>query len=76
MDRGAWQATIHESQRVRHDLVTNTQMHMHKLLTVHSHEKNNNNYSLFEIISEVLYFLDFGIMMLWFYEDDDLCGLC
>lgn len=49
---------------------------MHKLLTVYSHEKNNNNYSLFEIISEVLYFLDFGIMMLWFYDDDDLCGLC
>ena len=57
MDRGAWQAIIHGLQRVRHDLVTNTHMHMHKLLTVHSHEKKN--YSLFEIISEVLYFLDF-----------------
>ena len=44
MDRGAWQATIHGSQRVRHDLVTNTHMHMHKLLTVHSHEKKITAY--------------------------------
>ena len=24
MDRGAWQAIVHRSQRVRHDLTTNT----------------------------------------------------
>ena len=27
MDRGAWRATVHGSQRVGHDLVTNTHIH-------------------------------------------------
>ena len=27
MDRGAWQATVHEVARVRHDLATEQQQH-------------------------------------------------
>ena len=32
MDRGVWQATVHGSQRVRHDWVTNTHTHTQRAL--------------------------------------------
>ena len=36
MDRGAWRATVHGSQRVGHDLVTNTHTHTNTHTPTHS----------------------------------------
>ena len=38
MDRGAWQATVHELQRVRHDLATKQQQQQQQQ-HIHNHAK-------------------------------------
>ena len=39
MDRGAWRATVHGSQRVRHDCMTNTHIHTHTHTHTHTHNE-------------------------------------